>query len=76
MRRSPAPKAPKAGGTGRKGKRGKRSEEILGILGDQKLKTGEINDKLDKKSANLSAVLAGMVKAGKIGKTGDKWRKA
>jgi len=36
----------------------------------------QINDKLDKKSANLSAVLAGMVKAGKIGKTGDKWRKA
>ncbi len=57
----------------RRAKRGQTGAKILEILGDKKLTTGEINAKLDKKSSNLSAVLAGMKKAGKIKKTGETW---
>jgi len=71
-----AGKPSKVGKTGKRAKRGSRAEEILAILGDKQLGTGDINRELKKKSANLSAVLAGLKKASKIGKTGDKWHKA
>ena len=71
----PAPAKRKTGKTAKRVKRGERSDEILKILGDKKLKTGEINSQLTTPSANPSALLTNLRKAGKIGKTGDKWHK-
>jgi len=69
------PKAPKAL-KAPKAKRGKRvglAETILTALGSQALATGEIKTAINYTGANLSAVLAGMKKAGKVVKKDGKW---
>ena len=62
-------KAPKA----KRAKRGGSSEAILTALDGKALTTGEIKTAINYAGANLSAVLAGMQKAGKVEKKDGKW---
>ena len=62
-------KAPKA----KRAKRGGSSEAILTALDGKALTTGELKTAINYAGANLSAVLAGMKKAGKIEKKDGKW---
>ena len=72
---SVTPKLPKATGV-KRGKKGGNSEKILACLTEDGLTTGDIKKAINYTGANLSAVLAGIKKAGKIKKTGEMWYKA
>jgi predicted Rossmann fold nucleotide-binding protein DprA/Smf involved in DNA uptake len=54
-------------------KRGSQGAAILSVLEGKTLATGEIKSVINYTGANLSAVLAGMQKAGKVEKKDGKW---
>jgi hypothetical protein len=72
----PGKRAATGSGNGKRAPKGQQAALILKALADGGKKTAEIARAIDYKGANLSAVLAGMMKAKKIKKSGGEWFKA